>query len=748
MSVVTEVLTSAGQIDKQEVHGKVKALTDHIKDLQHGIYNSITERYIDFYPSYNSVSDLANEVDSVKNQIEAVSNKIDSEIKDQLNVSTAEFQTLTRELQEVNGILLVLKTLVELQDALEDVAKANKQKKFGQAADCLANIHDILSRPLLNGEFEIKILNALNTENKIQKQKLIFDLNDVWKEHVVWISPEPKSTSGNLIELKLITGKDSLQVLENMISAMEKLNILDSKIKAFGELFVKHIVKNLLLQDAVDLKEMSTSKEKSLKLTLKSKVEHMPLNVNLFRKFNLVMDFLADSFFKLTVKWKEKEISLLELLGYGIADTVVDLIIKDCLSHAIPSQTEKLADFFKVIDSTETFQKGLMDAKFLPESNTALMNYVGNVNVLFAKKKCQEILEKARKLITSDIHDTFEVSPDVTLHPLPPLLKDKSISTSTPPVQLAHEEKLSPDAFKLPKCRISLSINNVVNLAYEILSEASSSSPECAVQMFYAVRNIFELFCSVFPTYHRQSLNALPQFSALHHNNCMFISHHLMTLGHQFSLKLPPTINSTFVDLIPKIRGIGTQSFMDQMNSQRDLLLEFLQAANGFADMSNEEKYTVGEKSIIQCLHQLSHLQNVWKDILPVNIYRKAIGMLINTVVVDIIESVTTLEDISSFDAKQLDTLMSTLSKKAEPFFAIEGDDGNPNIELQRNVTKWNKFKELNLVLNANLQDISDRWADGKGPLAMAFTPNELKQLIRALFQNTDRRATVLAKIK
>ncbi|ESO94116.1 hypothetical protein LOTGIDRAFT_176728, partial [Lottia gigantea] len=115
---------------------------------------------------------------------------------------------------------------------------------------------------------------------------------------------------------------------------------------------------------------------------------------------------------------------------------------------------------------------------------------------------------------------------------------------------------------------------------YEILSEASSSSPECAVQMFYAVRNIFELFCSVFPTYHRQSLNALPQFSALHHNNCMFISHHLMTLGHQFSLKLPPTINSTFVDLIPKIRGIGTQSFMDQMNSQRDLLLEFLQAAN------------------------------------------------------------------------------------------------------------------------------------------------------------------------
>lgn len=43
---------------------------------------------------------------------------------------------------------------------------------------------------------------------------------------------------------------------------------------------------------------------------------------------------------------------------------------------------------------------------------------------------------------------------------------------------------------------------------------------------------------------------------------------------------------------------------------------------------------------------------------------------------------------------------------------------------------------------------LPSRWADGKGPLAEEFSAAEVKSLIRALFQNTERRAAALAKIK
>lgn len=60
----------------------------------------------------------------------------------------------------------------------------------------------------------------------------------------------------------------------------------------------------------------------------------------------------------------------------------------------------------------------------------------------------------------------------------------------------------------------------------------------------------------------------------------------------------------------------------------------------------------------------------------------------------------------------------------------------------------WPRFQELRHLLGAGLKDIEDRWTSGKGPLAHHFAADEVKQMIRALFQNTDHRAATLSRIK
>ena len=60
-----------------------------------------------------------------------------------------------------------------------------------------------------------------------------------------------------------------------------------------------------------------------------------------------------------------------------------------------------------------------------------------------------------------------------------------------------------------------------------------------------------------------------------------------MTLGHQFSRQLPENINSTFVDLVPQIRRLGSDSFIQQLLKQKALLSEFLSAAKGNCYSSN-----------------------------------------------------------------------------------------------------------------------------------------------------------------
>ena len=117
-----------------------------------------------------------------------------------------------------------------------------------------------------------------------------------------------------------------------------------------------------------------------------------------------------------------------------------------------------------------------------------------------------------------------------------------------------------------------------------------------------------------------------------------------------------------------------------------------------------------------------------------------------NSAIVEIMKAVSSLEDISSDDAIELHSLMSLFINKCPPWFeAASGSGVVPTVHQA--VRKWNKLREFLFVLNASLQEIGERWASGQGPLAAECSAAEVKQLIRALFQNTDRRAAVLAKI-
>ena len=69
---------------------------------------------------------------------------------------------------------------------------------------------------------------------------------------------------------------------------------------------------------------------------------------------------------------------------------------------------------------------------------------------------------------------------------------------------------------------------------------------------------------------------------AVHHNDCMYIAHHLMLLGHQFQPHLPAPLScETFIDLVPVLRRSGTQCFMEQMAAQKTQLIQCLNTAHG-----------------------------------------------------------------------------------------------------------------------------------------------------------------------
>lgn len=143
-------------------------------------------------------------------------------------------------------------------------------------------------------------------------------------------------------------------------------------------------------------------------------------------------------------------------------------------------------------------------------------------------------------------------------------------------------------------------------------------------------------------------------------------------------------------------------------------------------------------KPIRQCLRQMNLLKNVWQTILPSELYSKTMAGLLDVIAMDLIKKVTVMEDISTTLANGLVDLIKNVDEKGQSLF--EADTSVFNV-----VGSWQKMLHLQFVLDASLVDITNSWKAGQ--ISQSFKVEEVKRLIRALFQNTDRRANALSAI-
>lgn len=298
-----------------------------------------------------------------------------------------------------------------------------------------------------------------------------------------------------------------------------------------------------------------------------------------------------------------------------------------------------------------------------------------------------------------------------------------------------------------------------------MMDELVKSQDLCAVRLFYTVRNIFEMYTSVVPLHHKKFLETLPQQVAIFHNNCLYFTYQIVNITCEYLNKCPKILKNHFTILLEEaisLRSLAIDTLESHVASQRNQLVYILRdsgklifSANqiivklilffiltGLATLNEEPRLNPNsEKNVRQCIRQLQILQTVWHDVLPANVYHRIMGFLLDSFTEEIIRLIIVVEDISSDTALELVSIFSIVLEKAPNLF-------NDPKEIFRHTKKWQKFNEFVLVLKGNLRDIDDRWSNGMGPLASEFTPDQVKHLIRALFQNSERRAALLSKIK
>uniref|UniRef100_A0A3Q4H056 Centromere/kinetochore protein zw10 homolog n=1 Tax=Neolamprologus brichardi TaxID=32507 RepID=A0A3Q4H056_NEOBR len=713
-SFVTEVLASSGKLEKEDLSGKISKMSRKVEDTKEEVCDMINKRYNDFLPSLQSSEELMLQVDTVSKEMDTLKNCIENEVQN-VHVAVAEYTKLKQQLEKNTVIITMLGHLKEFHSAMEEFNKALLEKKYVDAANRLERARKSVGSLKRWKTSELPLLSALSSELTVQRENLIYHLGDEWKRLVIWKLPSTK-----------------------------------------GQVLLKNMLKPLVMYASLSVRVTEQQGEgTTLALQcLEESDEERCAPSKVYNKLLLVLKTLHSHL--LDVSIGDKKLSA--ILGELIWEEMSHTIIHDCLVHSIPTNSSQLEKYNTVIKETEEFEKSLKEMEYLQGDSTDLLKYARDVNCHFASKKCKDVIVAARKLMTSKMHNTVKITPDSKLR-LPKLPAPSSEGKVKPEslkeeVTMENSKQLSAWSLRLPACRISESVQQLMELALDTLCEAVGSSTQSALQLFFTVRNIFQLFYDVVPTYHKENLLKFPHLAAIQHNNCMYLAHHLLTLGHHFRNHLPQPLSegvATFVDMVPGFRKLGAQCFLAQLNVQRAELLERLSTAHNFCNLDDEDNYTAASKAVRQVIHQLKQLGTVWQDVLPVSIYCKAMGNLLNTAITEVTAKVMMLEDISSEDGNHLQTLCQTIIDEGPLVFiplAEEKKNKKYQEEVPLYVKKWGTFKELVIVLQANLQEIVDRWADSKGPLALEFSSSEVKNLIRALFQNTERRAAALAKIK
>ncbi|XP_036444306.1 centromere/kinetochore protein zw10 homolog [Colossoma macropomum] len=766
-SFVTEVLASSGKLEKDDLASKISKLSRKVEETKEEVSDMINKKYNEFIPSMEAAEELMDQVEAVSKDIDLLKSCIENEVQQNLHEAVTEYAKLKQQLEKNTAVISMLQHLQEFDTAMEEYHKTLQEKKYETAAKQLGKARGSVEALKAWKNSELPLLKALSSEITVQRENLIYHLGEEWKKLAVWKLPPAKELNGmeSLLTtaLHLNSGESKEdkhtpnQLLSSVLQALAIQGELHKKIKLFGQVLLKYMLKPLIMYPSL-LVEVGEQLEQGTVLSLHSEenqAEH-PAPAEVYTKILIVLKTLHEHLFGTSID--DKKVSA--ILGDQIWEEMSDCIIRECLLYSIPTNSSQLAAYDTVIKETEDFENQLKDMGYLSGDSTDLLKYARNVNCHFASKKCQDVIVAARKLMTSEMHSTVKISPDykLAIPKLPSLAggsrEKQEVKRSGQCDQqiLENEKQLGQRTLCLPVCRISESVQQLMELAIKTLSEAVGSSPQCAVQLFYTTRNIFHLFYDVVPTYHKDNLLKFPHLAAIQHNNCMFLAHHLLTLGHQFRPHLPLKDGvAYFVDLVPGFRRLGAQCFVAQMNVQKAEMLERLSTARNFSNLHDEDNYSAASKAVRQVIHQLKQLGKVWQDVLPVNIYCKSMGTLLNTAISELITKITMLEDISTEDGERLHTLCQTIIEEGPLVFTPLPEE-NKNKKYQEEVPvyvkKWMTFKELSIVLHASLQEIVDRWAEGKGPLAQEFSSNEMKSLIRALFQNTDRRAIALTKIK
>lgn len=751
-SLVSNIIQKSSTYDQKVLDENIERLRKKSAHLKGEIYELVKQHYVNFESYVDTTVTLEQRVQELRSEYQRLTKYIEQDLNNKIAQSQEKRGEAESKLEETQSRILLVQHLVDIYHAIENSRVDIQSGKYVVAAKNLSGAATALSATAREG-CDAQVFQTLKSEYALVLSDLNLQLLEEWQKFVSWhpraVSSEPSLDMLSRVEVHIPIFANSAQEdnKREVVQAMRlvsSMGVWEQRVELFAQKLLKLVIRPLIVHGSLQAHQ---SHSKGMIVIRMSNVADSK-ETSIFQLYDTLLGIFS---ILNHVVVKEHEKAWLQMIGDIICCEMEELMIAHRLSTSIPRIRSELEEYEEVIKKTKEFENQLAKMGYIQDGKMQKMSeYAENVNIHFVSQKSQEMLVEARSILMQPIHNTVAIA---TVDPVDSLKQILPIDASNifddVPDEL-YKGEISLVSFIFPSCTISLSVQDFVFHLYRTLEECfSAASPSGAVQLFYVARNMVDLFCAVMPSYHRKTLSDLPRMAAVQYNNCMYLAHHLITLGHQFHSKLPPPLNSqttTFIDQVPLVRQLGEECFLTEIKKQSACILDFLKSFGGFSGVSHDQHREVVRHLLQGALLHINKLSKVYLEVLPTPMHHKAVGELLETLVSEIIQLILSMEDIAADDATELHSILNVVMEKGSPSLLLTTEE-SASESVATYCKNWKKLKELAVVMNASLLKIVELWDSGKGQLAREFSVSEVRGLIKALFKNTERRAAALSKI-
>uniref|UniRef100_A0A0M3IFF2 Centromere/kinetochore protein zw10 homolog n=2 Tax=Ascaris TaxID=6251 RepID=A0A0M3IFF2_ASCLU len=464
----------------------------------------------------------------------------------------------------------------------------------------------------------------------------------------------------------------------------------------------------------------------------------------------------------------KNDMRLAQMIGKKTGDQLVDMIVKECLTPAVPYSAEEKPYFEELLTTADNFHEYLTSLGFFTNETITFKKFTDNHNTVFINRRCTTFVTKARALIDSPLMPLVTVGSGERERCEATEAFKKANSFVGKGVVSEH----CPSLMQFMRCKVSDSCVKLFELVEECLKEAAESESEVAAgRLFQTALNMMQLFVLTAPRQHEAQLSSIPLMTGkpslllccysffeivgssltVFYNNCHYLCHCLMTASVELHAQVMRAMKGascgiSLIESIPRLRKVAAQLMEGQLMQCRRQISTILVDEQMFVGLHESERLTTCEKTLEGCMMHLQQIATVWKEVLTDTVYGNSMGDLSSFLLSTVNQFVLKTVDIRAADAQIMAMKIQNILQRLEKLF-IFGNDKHSSIHRFAE-TAYYRTKEIVFCLEGSLEDVFDRWCSGKGPMAQWLSANEVRGLIKALFQNTTKRAHVLASVK